>query len=98
MLSLRPPDRSPGGSNLMPQMTKTKVEIAPYPKTAQPRRSQPLHWSLQRRPIVFRCQPEAEKATRAFPEPLTDLYCYLGISSGIEIEAGRCEPSRATTA
>jgi hypothetical protein len=41
-------------------------------------------------PIVFRRQPEAEMATRAFLEPLTGVYRYLGVAFRIAIdEAGR---------
>jgi CubicO group peptidase (beta-lactamase class C family) len=41
-------------------------------------------------PIVFRRQPEAEMATRAFLEPLTGVYRYLGVAFRIAIdETGR---------
>ena len=41
-------------------------------------------------PIVFRRQPEAEMATRAFLEPLTGVYRYADVTFRIAIdEAGR---------
>jgi hypothetical protein len=46
-------------------------------------------------PIVFRRQPEAEMATRAFLEPLTGVYRYLGVAFRIAIdETGRLTVTR----